>query len=551
MLSKSTHFHEFFNRKTSLYAELGMTHTARFYADKALLLSSNPPDVLRQARLHVSANQPRRALHLLNTSDLVHSDISARLLAAQCHFSLCELDQCLTVLGEGDAIKERDIYGALSDLDLQTKDKHCEVKAALCVLRARVYERMENPSRAIEWFKRALCFDLYCIDAFSSICDTGLLSRQDVAAFLIKLTAASAEDPDPSMRIWLTNYYLSCADRTAPLPDSPEGIIHNIDIRAIYARRKYEALDFVGCIKICRQIISDDPHVEENILVTYLAALVELEERHELFANAHTLVETQPRNAVSWLAVGYYYFSCGKPEVARRFLQKATSINPRLAPAWIAFGHAFGAQDESDQAMASYRTASLLFPGAQLPMLFMGMEYARQGSLNHASMLFQQALKACPSDPAPRHELGVIVYLMGDHARAAAYFKAALSLWDASDGTREVSSCRGQRAQAEEATLVNLGHCYRRLREFGRAKRCYERALGLRPRSAATCMALGMTLHSMCDIQGAVAMYHRALRNNADDADCTELLERALEDMFVGQVIGPGSALQEGASMAE
>ena len=82
-------------------------------------------------------------------------------------------------------------------------------------------------------------------------------------------------------------------------------------------------------------------------------------------------------------------------------------------------------------------------------------------------------------------------------------------------------------------------------------KRCYERPFELRPRSAATCMALGITLHSMCNIQGAVAMYHRALRNNSDDADCTDLLERALEDLFVGQVIGSGTALQEGASIAE
>ena len=99
--------------------------------------------------------------------------------------------------------------------------------------------------------------------------------------------------------------------------------------------------------------------------------------------------------------------------------------------------------------MARYRTASLLFPGAQLPIPFLGMEYGRQGSLNHASMLFRQAFKVCPSDHAPRHELRVFLYLLADDARAAANFKAALSLWGASDGTQLIYSCRVHRSQAE------------------------------------------------------------------------------------------------------
>lgn len=531
------------------YSTLGLKRTARFFADKAAAFSGSREDVLKHARHFVSSGHDRRALNLLQAHGLHETNSAARLLAAQCLFRLGELDECLAVLGGDDADatalaagkrrKGRDaIDTGLSGLSIEGEQLEFgnEIRASLCVLRGQVYEKMENANRAVVWYKRALRCDIYCVEAFDAICESGLITKKEVISFVKEVTTDEDEEEDsPDFYAWLVSYYRGSTDGGLPLPSKPSGIEENIDILAVNARRRYDALDFEACTNICRSILKQDPFIDDSILETYLAALVEMDERQELFVTAHSLIDRDPRNGVSWLAVGYYYFACGKPEVARRFLQKATTLNARLASAWVAFGHAFGAQDESDQAMASYRTASRLFPGAQLPMLFMGMEYARQGSLGHASILFKSALDACPSDPAPRHELGVIAYRMGDMPRAVAYFKAALSLWEASDGTRDVATSRGRRAEAEEATLFNLGHCYRRLREFPRARQCYERALGLRPQSPSTCTALGMTLHAMQDLPGAVAMYHRALRHNPEDANCGELLERALCDMFLSK----------------
>lgn len=528
--------------KADRYALLGLHRTATFFADKATSISAATDDILRLARQYVAMGHDRRALHLLQSRKLHATHAAARLLAAQCLFRLGELDECLGLVGgeeedaliggEGDAIdlgfEGLSIEGGVHALG-------DEIRAALCVVRAKVYERMENPTMTVLWYKRALQCDLYCFEAFADITESGLLSRKEAVAFIKDITKETGgKESATELQTWVRSYYRASMDRSLPLPQIL-GELCNVDVMGVDARRKYEALDFVECIKVCREILKHDPFVNDSILEMYLAVLVELEERQELFVVAHDLVDREPHQGVSWMAVGYYYFACGKPEMARRFLQKATTLNTRLAPAWITFGHAFGAQDESDQAMAAYRTASRLFPGAQLPKLFMGMEYARQSSLGHASILFRNALDSCPSDPAPRHELGVIAYRMGEMHRAVAYFKEALSLWEASDGTRQVSSCRGRRAEAEEATLFNLGHCYRRLREFPRARRCYERALGLGPRSASTCTALGMTLHAMRDVEGAVAMYHRALRYSPEDINCGELLERALSDMFLSK----------------
>lgn len=522
--------------KVETYALLGDDETARFYGDKSVAFCRAPEELLRLARVHYAARQFRRALCVLQGARLEVTHMAGRLLASQCLFQVREFDECLNLLGEDDAdAGDLGIDSGLGELSIEGEDRAMsdEIRALLCVMRARVYVEMENAPRAVLSYKRALRCDLHCAAAFAGLTQSGLLSREEAQRFIMEITAESPAEPPAELRAWLCKFYRASIDRSHPLPASPAAMSENLDSLAVRAVRQYEALDFSGCVALCRQILKTDPFADERVVVTHLAALVELDERHELFVTAHALVDKNPRDGVSWMAVGYYYFACGKLDAARRYLQKATSLNARLAPAWVAYGHAFGAQDESDQAMAAYRTASRLFPGAQLPMLFMGMEYARQSSSAHASSLFQAALEACPSDPASRHELGVVAYRMGDMHRAVAYFKAALSLWEASDGTREVSSTSGRRAEAEEATLFNLGHCYRRLQEFPRALRCYERSLGLQPRSPSTCSALGMTLHCMGDFEGAMAMYHRALRYNPEDTFSTELLERAMHDMFM------------------
>ena len=528
--------------KSDRYFTLGLTDTARFFADKAASTSPTPQALLRLARHFLSSSQPHRALHLLQSRSLHKTNPSARLLCAQALFRLNQLDECLVILGPDEpslpsatlsppSPTPHVIDQALEHLSINPSYSPLgpEIGAALCVLRARVYEAMDNAAPAVLWYKRALVADIYCVEAFHALTQSGLVTRHHAARFVSDLLNDSARLPPEPLALWLLEYYSAAIDAAHPLPETALAA-DNVDVLSVRARRLYDVLDFSACVDVCKRILDVDPFVAGPIWHTYLAALVELDERQHLFVLAHSLVDRDPKSAVSWMAVGYYYFACGKAEVARRFLHKATTLDARLAPAWVAVGHAFGAQDESDQAMGAYRTASRLFPGAQQPMLFMGIEYARQSSLGHAAMLFQSAMEACPTDPAAPHELGVVAYRKGDMAGAVTHFRKALALWGAKDEMREMPSTGGRRAEAEEATLFNLGHCYRRLREYKNAKRCYERALGLQPRSGSTCTALGMTLHAMMDVEGAVVMYHRALRYCPEDANCGELLERALED---------------------
>ena len=60
----------------------------------------------------------------------------------------------------------------------------------------------------------------------------------------------------------------------------------------------------------------------------------------------------------------------GKNGQAKRYFEKATTMDNNFACGWIGYGNAFAAQDETDQAKTAYRTASRLFYGNHLPALY-------------------------------------------------------------------------------------------------------------------------------------------------------------------------------------
>lgn len=85
--------------------------------------------------------------------------------------------------------------------------------------------------------------------------------------------------------------------------------------------------------------------------------------RSKLFLLAHELVDREPETAVSWYAVGLWYFSNKKWEEARRYFGKALLIDSRLGCAWMGFAHSFALEGEHDQAITAYSTAQRHFQG--------------------------------------------------------------------------------------------------------------------------------------------------------------------------------------------
>lgn len=80
------------------------------------------------------------------------------------------------------------------------------------------------------------------------------------------------------------------------------------------------------------------------------------------------------------------------------------------------------------------------------------------------------------------------------------------------------------------ATLVCLGHCRRKRRDFAGALTCYRRALVLEPSRAATLAAEAYTYHLMGELGAAIDRYHRVLAMQPDHSFAAEMLTAAIEE---------------------
>ena len=148
-------------------------------------------------------------------------------------------------------------------------------------------------------------------------------------------------------------------------------------------------------------------------------------------------------------------------------------MDANFAPAWIGFGNAFAAQDESDQAMASYRSGARLFSGSHLPGLCIGMEYIRTNNLALATEYIEAAVRICSVDPLVYNELGTILFKQERYHEAKDSFQTGIEM------------CKKQPRRLAilwEPLLYNLGHVYRKLRQYDDTIRCYQSSLQLCPR---------------------------------------------------------------------
>ena len=95
------------------------------------------------------------------------------------------------------------------------------------------------------------------------------------------------------------------------------------------------------------------------------------------------------------------------------------------------------------------------------------------------------------------HELGVLHYLNGEYDEAVSYF------------VQVAENCQEYDETVREPSIFNLGHAYRKKREFDHAATWYRAALAINPRVASTYSALGFTLHLKGDLDAAIELYHQ------------------------------------------
>ncbi|XP_031286814.1 anaphase-promoting complex subunit 6 isoform X1 [Pistacia vera] len=515
--------------------------SAIFFADKVAALTNDPADVYMQAQALFLGRHYRRAFHLLNASKIVLRDLRFRYLAAKCLEELKEWDQCLSMLGDAKVDEDGHVYDTKDSnfmyLDKDGEDREINISSAICFLRGRAYEALENRAQARQWYKAAIKADPLCYEALECLIEKHMLTCEEETSLLSSLEFGPEDG-------WLSSFY-SClikkydkenvveakfrelekesCDSNHLGPSFPCTLKNNTDLLACKAEYYHQCGEYQKCFELTSVLLEKDPFHLKCTLV-HLAAAMELGHSNELYLMACNLVKDYPQKdfepfrALSWFAVGCYYYCIKKYAQSRRFFNKATSLDGTFPPALIGYGNAFAAQEEGDQAMLAYRTAARLFPGCHLPTLYIGMEYMRTHSFKLAEQFFMQAKTICPSDPLVYNELGVVAYQMKEYNKAVWWFEKTLAHIPSS------------LSEMWEPTVVNLAHAYRKLKMYHEAISCYERALTLSNRSLSTYAGLAYTYHLQDNFSAAITYYHKALWLKPDDQFCTEMLSLALVD---------------------
>lgn len=528
--------------------EKHLFESAQFFADKLVTLSAGESmlDLFLLATSLYHTSQYKRAVHILNSRGAHLKSLDCRYLAARClvcvsrhgraapraltqkssvrraQFASRLYDECIDVLKEEpDDVEAHGVplEGAASAA--------VHTRAAVCVLRAKLYEILENRARAQRWYRAALLADVRCVEALEALVSRHYLTAAEEASLLQSLVFG----PDCA---WLRVFYEARlkkhSDAMQHVEQQLEALAPTIDLRAsadIAVARAEDAFthfDFARAIELTTAVLSADPY-HHTCLPIHIACLGELGRKHDLFYLAHELADGYPDSPLAWFAVACYYTTVEDLDQARRYFSKATALDGNFGAAWLGFGHSFAVQGEHDQAMAAYRTAARLFKGSHLPQLCIGMEYVQTAQLPLAEQFVSGAMNLCATDPLVWNELGVICYLHTYYDRAAEAFTRALEL--AGAGARSVGA-------PMESTLFNLGHALRKLHRYDEAIAQYSRALALSPRNPSTYTALGFTYHLMGELDVAIEYYHKSLGLKPEDAFADEMLKRALAEVFAG-----------------
>lgn len=439
-------------------------------------------------------------------------------------------------LNIGKGVGRSDMIEKSEERELaSTSDRKYE--AAMCYLRGICYAKQNALDRAKDCYKDAVRIDVQCFEAFDQLMKNSLMSPDEEWAFLESLDFDSISrcDNDISQEAaqfakMLYTTRLSKYKNPSEFNNAAEtlsthyNLASNADLLLSRADLLFTQCRFRQALDITKSVLEKDEY-NFAIYPLHLACLHELNKTNDLFLLAHRLADLHPSEPSTWLAVGIYYLSISQIAEARRYFSKSSMMDPHFGPAWIGFAHTFAAEGEHDQAISAYSTGARLFQGTHLPQLFLGMQNLQLNNMTLAREYLTAAHALCQTDPLLLNELGVVLYHLDQLSDAVNLFNSALKI--AADIDSDLRAWISIRA--------NLGHAYRRQREWAAALAEFNEVLRQGGRNGSIFCAKGLVLLEMGRPWDAVCALHESLAVSPQDPVATDLLGRALEENAADQ----------------
>jgi len=519
--------------------------------------------------------------------NLIDHSPACKYLAAHCQIKQSKFDEALNILGDknpthllattskarrklqhtsGNLRNGAQKHGKANDrpdrIDVseeRERESLSDIKheAAMCYLRGICYAKQNAFDRAKECYKDAVRIDVQCFEAFDQLMKNSLMSPDEEWTFLESLdfdSMSPSSGPNTSQEAaqfakMLYTTRLSKYKNPNEFNHATEtlsthyNLASNPDLLLSKAELLFTQCRFKQTLAITTSILDTDEY-NFAIYPLHLACLHELNQTNTLFLLSHRLADLHPDEPATWLAVGIYYLSIHQIAEARRFFSKASMMDPHFGPAWIGFAHTFAAEGEHDQAISAYSTAARLFQGTHLPQLFLGMQNLQLNNMTLAQEYLNAALQLCQTDPLLLNELAVVFYHLDHLPQAIHLFHRALAIAEEIDSD----------PRAWVSTRANLGHAYRRQRDWALALTEFEEVLRQGGRDVGIFTAKGLVLLEMGRCLEAVCALHEALAVGPQDPVATDLLSRALEENASEQGWGGqagGAGVGVGNSFAE
>lgn len=503
--------------------------TAEQIGDKILALTDNSEDAYWLAQTYYARGNYLRAAHLLTTRE-EHSKIpKARYLVGLSLLAAEKYDEALAIVTESVDEPERNSVELSSNHEFSS-DEESEIdggaspEALLLFLEGQAHTLQNNYDRAKAAFTRAVAADPRCYDAFSQLVSHQLLSpaeqRKLVAGLDFASLGANADLIKALYTIRMTKTSdLDAVNESLTLLNDEYDLGQNVDLMVVRSDVLLAHCRYVEGKALCDEALARDPH-NYAIYPNYLTCLQELGQINKLFEVAHALARKCPDEAVSWLAVGVYYFAKGQLSDARRYFSKASIMDPYCSAAWLAFAHTFAQEGEYEQAITAYSTTARLFPGSHLPYLFLGMQHLHLNNLALASEYLLTSYSICETDPLLLNEMGVVHYNRNELDRARDHLDRALAFADSLHSDPKYWVC----------IRSNLGFVHRRLGNLTTALEYFSTVLCSSRADGAVLTATALVHMQLGQPDQAVVRLNQALSLSRSDPLTLDLFERAVAE---------------------
>ena len=512
------------------YLSLNLYKNALFYAEKSLNFSLNhemksiSENIFTLAKCLYLNKEYSRCVNLIQKYNMVYFNLNFLILIGQALYN-CEDYESLISFLEKEPITFESPLKNKSDTQILHSIRY--------LLIGKAYEMQENKQPAIRNYLLSLQYDPNNIEAFDILLNHQLLNLESKNNLLPTLSFSNDN-------YWLYDYFKSKIDDNIYMTEKSDIEIkeneneneekanvmdilyknEDQDLMKMEAEKYFIARDYTNTFNKLRKIKEEDFYNLE-IIPMLCSCMIELNKVGELYSLAYKLANNCGDKYISWYAVGCYYYSIKKYDLSRKYFLKCNQLNKNFPEGWIALGNSYAGQDESDQALNAYRTCLRLFPGCHYSNLYIGMEFIRTNNFKTAFITFQNALLLSINDPLIYNEIGVVYYKQKQFEDAEKYFLKGVSICNNED-----------RAITTQTLLLNLGHCYKKMKRFKDALQLYIKLYCIDSRNIDVLNAIGTTLALLGNNNLALEYLHKANFIKSNDNYSIGMINKCINNII-------------------